>query len=796
MAINLEKMLRDLQTGDEDIKVLALGTLLQYDFTPLAAQRGTLVKIRTLLDNSPDSFGGDMGFLYRQVVEKLRGSPLLVETTVDGADASLPAARPAAPASPAPPSAPPSAAPPSPAPPAPSFASLPVAAPGAAVDLTALRTGTPAQQVACLMDVKKSAFGGARAEVLELMTRTQDERVLASCISALTAVGTKDDVPRLRPFLGHPDGRVRANAVETVERIGTPLQLLIFVAPLTRDFNKRARTNALQALARLGREGIVHALTALLKHPNVNLRGNALYVLENFQGDDANAVLQLALRDQSEFIRMEALNLLRRRPGAASRALVSACLQDPTDAVRKLAQSVLQAMDRGDAPPGIERVDLTGLATHLDPEEPLPDLGSLRSADVEAQLATLEKVTRNFVDEAHGYVVEILRSARDPRLVEACVRALAAVGSREDVATLVQLLRHDVPSVRRAAVDAVGQVGAPRDILTWLTPALMTDDRALREQAMAGLMRFRPQVLLEHFHRLLAAPQVPVRVTGLWALACFGGEASQKLLTPLAGDPSPEIRSQLARALSLRREPWAMLVLERLVGDTVVEVGAQARRSLALQRGETEPVEAAPAAVSVPAAEAPPLSQAEVAEVAEAASEVDEEDMLSKSFVGNLAGLQAGGTLSTLFGKLSAKKHSSLAELSELDKRQRGVYEAMGKKLFDASERGNLPEADFRNAIFVVKKYQKLRTDRQKQRGQAGATGSFLASLLGGSGAATEDDKDIEVTLRQQYVFLGKTAWRLHKEQGRAFDYLKEEILDIKALEERIGELMAEDGGK
>ena len=115
----------------------------------------------------------------------------------------------------------------------------------------------------------------------------------------------------------------------------------------------------------------------------------------------------------------------------------------------------------------------------------------------------------------------------------------------------------------------------------------------------------------------------------------------------------------------------------------------------------------------------------------------------------------------------------------------------MGKKVYELAERGNLENKEYRNSIFVIRKYLKLRAERQN-KGSSRKTGSFLASLLGGEGS--DDEKGIEVTLKQQYVYLGKTAYRLYVENGEEVSELSEWYLDIEALERRIEELMKEEG--
>ena len=893
MAIELDKMLADLSGSGEDIKVLALGTLLQCDFGPLAHEKDKLMALKDYLENNPNAFPGDMGFLYRQVVEKFRDSPLLLslgdmDTTIntDSMVTAVPVnAGVRIPASPSPP--PPvfpefstsaeeqvgfgtvsagdspddedpfaalnelPVAPvrvfthPDPAP-TPIEAQLQQGSPqktplsnplGQLFDGSSdmqVQPDTPAQlstqpqpnqsfsvspsadsftnllslpspqQVKTLLAIKAKKHRESYPTVRELLSSSRDDRVVATCISVLGEIGSKDDVPSLRPYLGHADSRIRANCIDAVGKIGSPLQILLFVAPMTRDFNKRARNNANRCLARLGRVAIVKLLSALLTQNDVNLRKNALYAIDNFQGPDVMKLLARALSDKSEYIRMEVLNVLGRRKEPAVKELILKATNDPNPSVKHLAATLLKGFDQRNPSAG-HRVALQGMVDSLDPDEPLPDLSLLKDNDLSVQIATLKKVAEQYTDEAYEYVCQILDDSDEPELIIHSIKALTAIGGRADFERLRRFLDSKNDAITLSAVDSISQLGAPQDLLTYLTPLLRSESVTVRDGVMRQLMRFKPQILLSHFNKLLHAKNNAVKIIGIYALSCFSGDTVQKLLTSVAAVKHPEIQFNLARALRNRSQQWSVDILKEFTKDPNNRISLAARSSLAHIRGEKPSELPAPAPVpsvktgSDETGKNAPLSAVhDIAsavqdisglEEARATEAVSEDDMLSKSFVGNLADLvSTSPTMSTLFGKLSDKKSSAMKELSELDKKQRVIYEKMGRVVYDLCNKGEINEPEFNKTVFVIKKHLNLKKEKQSQSNDA--SGGFLASLLGGEGAGTSSNSD--VALKQQYVFLGKTAYRLNQQNGLSISQLSECILDIQALEERISQLMKE----
>jgi HEAT repeat protein len=589
----------------------------------------------------------------------------------------------------------------------------------------------------------------------------------------------------------------------------------------------------------LGRDSIIKLLQVLLTQDDVNIRKNAIYAIDNFQGPDVLKLLAIALKDKSEYIRMEVLNLLGRRSEPAVEMLISQATSDPNLSVKQLAATLLKTKHSRNQSPA-HRIQLSGMVDTLDPDEPLPDLSVLQGCDVAFQVATLKKVAEQFTDDAYEYVCQLLETSTDTELTVHSIKALAAIGGQSDFHRLRDFLDSSNDVIKMAAIEGVSQIASPQDLLTYVTPQLRSESAAVKDVAMRNLMRFKPQILLGHFNRLLQAKNLSVKIIGIYALSCFSGDTVQKLLMSVSTVNHPDIRFNLARALKNRKEDWSLQLLSKMAVDSDNRVALAAQSSLAHLRGDkAAKIKDSPASpppspsVNVPhsvetgvpssaispssfggslfsqgqsykdgdsgigaaieRAARPVSAIGDIANLKEAqAEQISEDDMLSKSFVGNLANLvSTSPTMSTLFGKLSDKKSSAMKELSELDKKQRAIFETMGRKVYDLCEKKVIDEPEFTKAVFVVQKHLKLQKEQKEQKGQkADTSGGFLLSLLGGDSSTSTSGSN--VALKQQFVYLGKTAYRLRQNGGLQIPELSESYLDIQALEERISQLMKE----
>jgi len=140
-------------------------------------------------------------------------------------------------------------------------------------------------------------LGLARQTELELLAAASepgDHRLVASAAIALADAGTPSALHAVSRLVGHPDPRVRANALEAVAGLDPASPL---IEPKLLDAHPRTRANAILAALRdpPQRARAIEALLASLSDDRANMRVSALWAVERAAPPEAaNHVAALA----------------------------------------------------------------------------------------------------------------------------------------------------------------------------------------------------------------------------------------------------------------------------------------------------------------------------------------------------------------------------------------------------------------------------------------------------------------------------------------------------------------------
>lgn len=129
--------------------------------------------------------------------------------------------------------------------------------------------------------------------LLALFTSTTGSRLKASILSAVGRLARARDPIQdvLAQALGDPDSRVRANAVEVIERLKIPSSGRLLV-PLLADADNRVRANVLKALwTSHDRRTLAQTLHGMVDNTNPWMRASAAFVLQHIDIDDRIRIL-------------------------------------------------------------------------------------------------------------------------------------------------------------------------------------------------------------------------------------------------------------------------------------------------------------------------------------------------------------------------------------------------------------------------------------------------------------------------------------------------------------------------
>lgn len=273
MPVDLRKVAKDLVCEDQDIRILALTTVVQLSPGSIGDPE-ELVLLRAGLEEATKLGDQDTIFLARKGLNHLAQLDAPAKRGEPVASAASPQDSPA-PAAPTPP---------------------------------------PPDPVA------------ARAVLAE---PSSDAVALASALATLTREGAEaGDVDRAAPLLEHEDARVRANAVELVEAVADTSRIVPLLSPLLEDEHHRVRANANKALGQVGHPKVVETLKAMAGSGNLAAREASVYAMSFLKSPEIVDLLVHCLRDPYEGVRLRAVKALGRHKDPRSLPALREALND------------------------------------------------------------------------------------------------------------------------------------------------------------------------------------------------------------------------------------------------------------------------------------------------------------------------------------------------------------------------------------------------------------------------------------------------------------------------------------
>ncbi|MBI3891942.1 MAG: HEAT repeat domain-containing protein [Candidatus Wallbacteria bacterium] len=133
--------------------------------------------------------------------------------------------------------------------------------------------------------------------------------VIATLEKAIGSVGGPDEVGLVAGYLHHPDGRVRANAIEGLAATGLP-SIYPLIEPLLTDPNNRVRANAARVMAAKDADRAFGTLKEMLLAPDPLLADSALFALKEIGTDHIREILEIGLQNKNQEIQLKVLKVL------------------------------------------------------------------------------------------------------------------------------------------------------------------------------------------------------------------------------------------------------------------------------------------------------------------------------------------------------------------------------------------------------------------------------------------------------------------------------------------------------
>ncbi|MBI4617847.1 MAG: HEAT repeat domain-containing protein [Planctomycetes bacterium] len=435
---------------------------------------------------------------------------------------------------------------------------------------------------------------GAREALQRIRTLVEDENpfVRRGAAYFLGSFGSAEDVARLLPLLKDRDDDVRGEAVLALERLGrrdlVPESLpegeggsVEALRERLRNREPTARLEAVKGLVQLGFREAAADLLPLTGDADREVRQAAFEALAVLGSPEHGAGLVHRLRARDPEVRALAVRTLGLLEAADQADAVAGLLREESEETLAEIAAALRRMGIAGATSRVEGF--------LDSDEPGV---RARALVVHAELGGRPRIPESLA---------LLENA-DARVVAHAATALGRWGNaargEEVERRLGALVEHRDRVVRRAAIEALGRIGA-RSTATRLADAIVREPEAARiALARMGAVDLAPRIVERvapaiDSDRILSVWEVtetarerePGRVAAVRAIGQLGASGEAGLVESMLADPSPEMRAAAAEALADLGARDRIGALERALDDGMPEVRRAAVRALARLSG-------------------------------------------------------------------------------------------------------------------------------------------------------------------------------------------------------------------
>jgi HEAT repeat protein len=165
---------------------------------------------------------------------------------------------------------------------------------------------------------------------------------------------------------------------------------------------------------------------------------------------------------------------------------------------------------------------------------------------------TAEVAAQALIDFGAGAIpsiLEALQNAEEDEILALLLRVINVVGGRETLPSILPLLDHDNPMIRRLAIETLGDIPHPHSI-DYLLAKLDDADIASQQAAVnsvSALVTAFPEIqgdVLAKIRRLLQSPSIPIKLNSLSVFVNIQGEGYHDELLLASKDSDPVIRQK------------------------------------------------------------------------------------------------------------------------------------------------------------------------------------------------------------------------------------------------------------
>ena len=145
--------------------------------------------------------------------------------------------------------------------------------------------------------------------IIEKIKFETNEKVISLMVKLIGKLGGENYIKIIITFLNNNDLRIKANAIEALELVGTP-KTIPFIVPFLNNDDNRIKANAIKALSRFQPAEMLQILSKMIKSEKVWMRDSAIFALGQIKNDESVELLNITLYDNDINISEHTLQVL------------------------------------------------------------------------------------------------------------------------------------------------------------------------------------------------------------------------------------------------------------------------------------------------------------------------------------------------------------------------------------------------------------------------------------------------------------------------------------------------------
>lgn len=460
-----------------------------------------------------------------------------------------------------------------------------------------LASPNPEARLKVLKSVALKPLPGMLQVLVEKIGEEQDPFVIATMVKLIGKNGGPEQIDIIKKYLTHEDLRIRANAIEGLEMIGTE-KIIPFVVPFLNDLDNRIRANAVKAMSKFSMDETFNVLRAMIKSEHLWMRDSAIFALSQINSDSAIDLIGSALYDKDRTISNHAMQTLLKI--ASPQALKH------VDEFREKAKSSKSSVEllRGSIKKASETVaaaEGADMAASVKPDAAMP-VEDMTSSEKNAEIIALGK------DGGAEAVVKLEKFCVDQ---DPAVRYFARKTLKAVKENAVESSQAAPPAAQPSAASASSDLrkalssGSPEERLKHLKEAqaapkpemapVLVERLAVETDVfvLATIIRLLGAIggveNIDHIKKFLSHDDLRVRANAIEALEYIGSEKIIPLLVPFLNDSDNRIKANAVKALAKFNSAQMINFLSAMIRSDLPWMRDSAVYALSQMKGD-EPV--------------------------------------------------------------------------------------------------------------------------------------------------------------------------------------------------------------